>query len=166
MKICLFGNFDRTYSRNRVIERGLRESGVEVVLCHSAARGVRAVRELMRAHRAHTGSYDALLVAYSDDRFLVPLARLLSRKPVVWDAFYSRFDTLAFDRKLIRPWGIKALYHWSADWLSARLAHTILLDTNTHIERFCTLLSVSKEKCVRVLVGAEDLAGAHGNKTD
>ena len=33
MKVCYFGIFDPQNSRNRELIRGLRENGVEVVLC-------------------------------------------------------------------------------------------------------------------------------------
>ncbi|MBI1755469.1 glycosyltransferase [Candidatus Azambacteria bacterium] len=156
MTICYFGDFDREYSRNRVIIKGLRENGVEVLLCNERLSGWRLWRALARKHKALRGKYDVMIVGYSDSRFIVPLAKLLSKKPIVWDAFYSLYDSFIFDRKLASSLSLKVAYYWFFDWFSCVLADKVLLDTNAHIEYFVKTFGVSRSKCVRVLVGTDD----------
>lgn len=137
MTICYFGDFDPEYSRNRVLIRGLKENGVQVVY---------SLRE----------NHDLVIVGYSDARWTVLCAKLRSRKPIIWDAFYSRYDSWVFDRKLVKPKSIKAKYYWLLDWLSCRLADKILLDTQAHVEYFAKTFHIDKSKFIRVFVGSDD----------
>lgn len=156
MRICYFGDFDPEYSRNRVIIKGLQENGAEVLLCNERSRGWDRWRSLAQKHSSLKGAYDMLIVGYSDSRYAVPFAKLLSRKPVVWDAFYSLYDSLIFDRKLARPRSVKAAYYWFLDWLSCTFADKILLDTNAHIDYFSKTFGVSWSKFLRVFVGTDN----------
>lgn len=137
MNILYFGNYNPNYARNRVIIRGLQQNGARVV--HSLR-----------------GPYDVIIVGYSDSRYAVSLAWLFSRKPVIWDAFYSLYDSWVFDRKLVSPHSLKAYYYWFLDWLSCILADRILLDTNAHIDYFVRTFHIPCSKFTRVLIGADD----------
>ncbi|MEK7583050.1 MAG: hypothetical protein AAB483_01435 [Patescibacteria group bacterium] len=140
MKICYFGNFNPAYSRNRVIIKGLEHHGARIV------------HELRKPH-------DLVIVGYSDSRWTVLIAWvwcLLSGKALVWDAFYSRYDSWVFDRKLASPRSIKGWYYWLLDWLCCRLADRVLLDTYTHIEYFVKTFHITRSKFIRVLVGTDE----------
>jgi hypothetical protein len=157
MTICYFGNYDPEYARNRVMLAGLRQNGAFVVECRTALHGMAALRELVATHRKIKGSYGILIVGYSDSRLMVPLARMLTSAPVVWDAFYSLYDSWVYDRKLVGPWNPKAWAYWGLDWLSCRLSKKILLDTNEHIRYFQDTFFIPARRFVRVLIGADDL---------
>ena len=137
MTILYFGDFNPDYARNKIIMRGLEQHGAHIV--HS-------VRD----------PHDLVIVGYSDSRWAVPLARLLSSKPIIWDAFYSLYDSWIFDRKLASSKSIKARWYWFLDWLSCRLADRILLDTNAHIDYFVKTFRMDRSKFIRVLIGADD----------
>jgi glycosyltransferase involved in cell wall biosynthesis len=102
------------------------------------------------------GQYDILLVGYSDNRWLPIWAKLINKKPVVWDAFYSKYDVLVFDRKLVKNKGLKSFYHWLVEWLACWAADIILLDTNCYIDYFIKTFKVDKGKFIRVLIGADE----------
>ncbi len=156
MNICVFGDYDSEYNRNRVLLGGLVSAGASLsyIEIHSTKLGVilRALRDV----RAQSNAIDVILVPYSESRLWVPLLFLISRKPIVWDAFFSRYDTIINDRALASRVSLKALYHWIADWLSVHLASTILLDTHEHINYFIRTFGRRESAYVRVLVGAED----------
>ena len=137
MTILYFGNYRPDYARNKIIMRGIEQHGAHIV--HS-----------MR------DQHDLIIVGYSDSRWAVPLARLLSRKPIVWDAFYSLYDSWVFDRKLVLSYSLKARFYWFLDWLSCRLADRILLDTNAHIDYFVKTFKIPRHKFTRVFIGADD----------
>src|SRR3989338_5178045 len=156
MKICYFGNFNPNYSRNRVIIRGLQENGVEVLICHTALKGLKGLWDLFKKHSNIKNKYDILIVGYSDSRTMVPFTKLISGKKIVWDAFYSLYDSWVFDRKLVSPKSLKAGYYWLLDWLSCRLADTILLDTDAHIDYFVKTFRMEKSRFARLFIGAND----------
>lgn len=157
MKICYFGNFDPEYARNKVVLRGLEENGVEILFCRTDKKGLGGLIDLFKKHQSLKNSYDIMIIGYSDSRFTVPLARLISRKKIIWDAFYSLYSSYVFDRKLINPQGLKAKYYWFLDWLSCKLANKILLDTNEHIKYFVRVFKEKPQKFMRSFVGTDDL---------
>ena len=156
MKICYFGNFNPNYSRNRVIIRGLKENGVEILFANTSLRGWRGLADLGKKYFSLKSRFDAVLVGYSDSRFMVPFIKLISDKKIIWDAFYSIYDSWVFDRKLVKPGSLKARYYWLSDWLSCKLADKILLDTNANIEYFKETFNVDVSKFTRVFVGTDD----------
>ena len=163
MTICYFGDYDKKYARNRVLIRGLKENGVGVLECNAAENDPHKFRHLIKKHKTVYNKYDLMIVGYSAiTRSMVPLAKLISRKPIVWDAFFSLYDAWVFDKKLTRPNGPKAYYYWFLDWLSCRLADKILLDTNEHIEYFVKTFRIRKDKFIRVLVGAAHVNAHQG----
>lgn len=156
MTICYFGDFDPEYSRNKIVMKGLRENGATVITCSSRSSGFRKILGLIRNHRSVAGKYDVLVVGYSDSRIIVPLAWLLSRKRIVWDAFYSVYDTWVNDRKYVSKYSPRALYLWVLEWMNCRLADIILLEAWAHVEYFSDFFGVPKKKFIRVLVGADN----------
>ena len=137
VSILYYGNYNPEYARNRVITRGLEQNGVKIV---------RSSRE----------NCDFVLVGYSDSRWTVPFAKIFFRKPIIWDAFYSLYDSWVFDRKLVKPSSIKAKYYWFLDWLSCKFADKILLDTDTHIDYFVKTFNIERSKFIRIFVGTDD----------
>ncbi len=156
MTICYFGDFDPAYVRNKVITRGLQENGVQVLFCNNRSRGIKKYFKLWKLHNQIKNKYDLLIVGYSDTRWITVLAKLISRKDIVWDGFYSIYDSWVFDRKLVSPRSIKAGYYWFMDWLNCRLAYKILTDTDEHIKYFVNTFGVKPSKFLRVWVGADE----------
>jgi glycosyltransferase involved in cell wall biosynthesis len=79
----------------------------------------------------YLGRADVVLVAFRGHEIL-PLCRLLTRKPVIFDAFVSVYDTLCLDRKRVRfdsPAG--KMLKWYDAFL-CRLADEVLVDTEAH----------------------------------
>lgn len=156
MRICYFGDFNPDYSRNRVIVSGLQENGVEVLFCRTSLRGWRGLADLWKKYHSLKNRFDIIVVGYSDSRFAVPFIKLISGKKIVWDAFYSLYDSWVLDRKLVRPKSFKASYYWFLDWFSCKLADLILLDTNVHIDYFSKTFGIEDSKFIKVFVGTID----------
>ena len=156
MTICYFGNFDPNYARNKIIIKGLKENGVKVLICNDRPKGIKKYFKLKKLHKKFAGKYDLMVVGYSDSRLMVSLAKLITKKPVACDAFYSLYDSFVFDRKLVKPKSFKAKYYWFLDWFSCKLAGKILLDTNEHIKYFVKTFKIKKDKFIKVLIGADD----------
>ncbi len=156
MKICYFGDYDSEYARNRVMMKGLRENNVEVLECRSKSGGWRKYIDLLRAHRK-IGNYEFMIVGYSDSRLIVPFAKILNRgKFLIWDAFYSLYDSWVFDRKLTNPGTIRARCYWVIEWVALKSANKVLLDTFSHIDYFVKTYKIHKNKFIRIPVGTDD----------
>ena len=157
MKIYFLGDYDPTYIRNDVIISGLQEAGAEVLLSNIPGSTPSRLFTLAKQYIKNGTSADVVFVGSSDSsRWIVTMMKILTfgRKPLVWDAHYSIYDTYVNDRKLAGPHSIKAMYYWFIDQMTCQLADKVLLDANAHIEYFVKTFHVNKEKFIRVLVGA------------
>lgn len=178
MRVCMFGTYEAGYDRNQVLMRGMREAGIEVVECHvplwermryktSAFKGpvqyVVIAAKLALAYAQLSVRYlfapphDIVLVGYLGhfDVFPARLLTWLRRKPLVFDAFVSLYDTSVEDRKVFRPGSLGATLLRLIDRWSCKLSDLVLLDTNQHIEYFCDEFDLAPSKFQRVLVGAD-----------
>lgn len=156
MNILFFGDYDRDYARNRVLLRALRErSDVEMEEMLIEKRGIHRYMEVLRIRR-EVKKYDIVHIGYSDSLLLFVWSVLFIRKPIVWDMFYSRYDTLVYDRKLINRVSIRSLYYYILEWLMIRLVDVVLLDTKTHAKHIHGLFGGKKEKYQYVYVGTDE----------
>ncbi|NNM84022.1 glycosyltransferase family 4 protein [Candidatus Parcubacteria bacterium] len=156
MTICYFGDYDPSYNRTKLLLKGLHLAGVEVLECNVRGKGgIALYRDLFRKHRPLAGKYDLLFVGYGNARLMPVFARLLTRRPVVWDALYSLYDNWVFDRKLTRPHSAKAYWYWCIDWLDCFASDLVVLDTWTNADYFTHTFGVPVRKLVRVFVGAD-----------
>ncbi len=178
MRVCMFGTYEAGYDRNQVLMRGMREAGIEVVECHvplwesmryktSAFKGpaqyLVIAAKLALAYAKLCFRYflvpphDIVFVGYLGHFDVFP-ARLLSwlrRKPLVFDAFVSLYDTSVEDREVFRRGSLSAKLLRLIDRWSCKLPNLVLLDTNQHIDYFCEEFDLDRSKFQRVLVGAD-----------
>ena len=155
MRICYFGMYDKNYSRNRVIIRGLKENGHEVFECQSREPGFNKYVELFKKHRQLKNQYDLMIVGFPGQT-IMPFARFITGKKIIFDAFSSHYGGYVADRGYHAKISLAALYYWFLDWLSCLLADKVLLDTNEHIEYFSRLLKINSSVFKRVFVGSDD----------
>lgn len=145
MTILFFGNYIPDYPRIVVLKKGLQAHGVKILECHTRKTGLAKFFDLYRQHRLVKDNYDALLVtmgAYS----LVPFARLLTKKKLIFDAFVSLKLTHE-DR------GKSGGAFW--DIVGCRHADLVLLDTNAQIDYFVSQYKLPREKFVRIPVSTD-----------
>lgn len=137
---------------------GFRELGHIVSECRVDPRkmtGLRKYWKLIKEYWRVDKKVDVVIVAFPGHT-VVWLARLLWwRKPIIFDAFLSLFDSNVYDRSLYGRWSIQGMKDWFLDWSSSLLATKVLLDTDGHREYFNRAFGVSMEKMVRVFIGAD-----------
>ncbi len=152
--VCYFGIYDPGYNRNRVLMEGLKANGVSVIECNSRRLGIGKYFDLIRKHWRVRGRYDCIIVGFPGYQAAI-LARFLTAKPVIFDAFFSIYDSKVDDRKVLRKNSLKARYYKLLDRLSCNLADRVLLDTEANIDYFVKDLGIPRKKFVKVLVGAD-----------
>lgn len=159
-KVLFFGIYDPDYSRSRVLMRGFRQNGWEVVECRADPRtngGFRKYLTLWReGQKARTNHFDLIIVAFPGQT-VVWLARFLFGKRIIFDAFLSLYDSNVFDRKVYGAKSIGGLKDYFLDWYSVRLALRTLIDTSEHIKYFSETFHIPQNRFIRVLIGADDM---------
>jgi len=181
MKVCYWGTFERQYSRNSVLISGLRQNGIEVIECHfplweeglrynklSLLSGFRRkLRILARSLLTYPslifrylslGEHDAVVVGYLghiDVLFLAPFARL-RQKPIIFDAFFSLYDTAISDWGITEKDSLLARLLHLLDRVACNLATLVLVDTQAQKEFFCKEFGLPEAKVRWLYVGADD----------
>ena len=131
MTVCYFGLFRPDYVRNQALIKALRVSGVTVLEVSDRSKGFAKYLRLFAKHWKVRSRYDLMIVGFPGQS-IVPFARLLTRKPIVFDALVSLYDSVVIERKQCSSASFRGRWCFLLDWLSARLATTILLDTREH----------------------------------
>lgn len=152
--ICLFGIFDPGYERNRILYSGLSANGIDVVLCQADKGKLGKYISLARQYFKIRKKVDLVLVAFPGYQAMI-LAKILSKKPIIFDSFLSIYDAEVCDRKNLNAESFKARYYWLLDWLSCALADKILLDAQAHIDYYVKTFGLEAKKFLRVFLGSD-----------
>jgi len=155
MIICFFGDYSEEYTRTSILLKGLAQHDVSVVHCHQKSKGLLKYWKLWRQLVALNDSYDYLFVGFGRSRFMPVFARIISKKPVIWEALFSQYDNWVYDRKLAEPRSLKAYFYWFTDWIGCFFSDLIILDTKLHTNYFSKTFGVPQRKLAYVYVGAD-----------
>lgn len=161
MRVLFIAGRELSYPRNDVLLRAFRRfAQVEVIGRPERPRSLlrRSLRlGLELAPRLVRGGYDLVFVGFYGHFLMLP-AGMLSRRPVLFDAFVSTYDTLADDRKTISPASPAGRLAYALDRTACRLAAHTLLDTELHADYFARTFSLPRENFSALPVGCnEDL---------
>lgn len=181
MIICYFGTYSKEegYTRNRVIIKGLEENGIVIKECHAdlwkgrldKLSGIKyskytlsLIPRFIFAYISllikffNIGTYDLMIVGYAGhlDIFLARILNLFRRKPLVFDAFLSLYDTAVNEFKVAKKNSWKAKAIWLIDRYSCLMADKVLLDTQAHIKYFVEEFKLSYTKFIALPVGQDN----------
>lgn len=175
--ILIWGTCDFGKPRMRILRAALAEVGLRVEMQHvpvwegvedkSGLRspvillryGLRYLWALLRLWLMYFRAppHDVVLIGYMgqfDVLAFRPLA-LLFRRPVIWDAFLSLYESVVIDRKLVSRKHPVALLLRGAEWLACRAVSRVVLDTEAHAQLFRQLYGLGADRTAAVFVGAE-----------
>ena len=157
MKILYFGFYKPSYPRNKIIIDGLRANGANVVECNERSQSfIRFFRILVKYFKIKK-DFDVMVVGFPGQEAMF-LAKLICRKPIVFDVFTSHYMGYILDRKYFSKNSLRAYYYRFLDRWSCKLADKIILDTQAHIDFFVKEFKLNPNKFSRIWLGAnEDL---------
>lgn len=155
MTICYFGIYQKDYARNKVLIDGLRQNEVAVLECNSRKKGIKKYIDLCFRHWQIRNKYDVMVIGFLGQG-IIKLAKRITKKPIVLDAFVSQYMTNVFDRKLCDKDSRLARKYWQLDKQACEIADLVLLDTDEQIDYFVKEFGLSKEKFRRIFVGSDN----------
>lgn len=156
LRVCHFGHYDATYSRNRVLRKALGRLGAQIIPVNDERRF--SVRSLSLCLSGLRREYDLLLVGYPGHTDM-PLARIVSavkHVPIAFDAFMSLYESYVVDQGTVRANSVTARRYFVADRVSLALADMVLMDTGAHISYLVDTFGVPKSKFRRIWAGSDD----------
>lgn len=86
----------------------------------------------------------------------------MKRKPIIFDAFFSLYDTAISDWGLAPKNSLLARVCHFVDWSACRLATIVLVDTEAQSNYFCREFGLTREKVRWLYMGADDSVFAPG----
>lgn len=155
MKILFIAGREPSYVRNAMILKCLEKNGFDIINCSdsSSTYPIRFLKVIVKF--LSQKNYDCVFVGFLGQP-LVPIIRKFTRKPIVFDAFLSMYDTICFDRKWFKPDSIAGKFFYWLDKYSCQQADRILLDTDAHIDYFTKTFGLPRDKFHRLFVGADE----------
>jgi glycosyltransferase involved in cell wall biosynthesis len=134
LNLLYISTYIPNYTRTETLLSTLKEVGVNttvVLLGNDKWKYFKAVLEVLRRQK----DCDVIIVGFRGQEIL-PFIRLTTHKPIIFDAFFSIYDTLCFDRCVLRPDSmVGRLLKWYDGFLCS-LCNVTLLDTNAYKEYF------------------------------
>lgn len=163
-KICFYPGRESQYVRTQVIRDCLSEANVEYADCSYPAKRfyryflstVRFLRNLRRS--------DIIIIGFCG-QLLVLFARIFTKKPIIFDAYISIFETLVHERKRFGPKSPLAHIARFLDKRSCELSDIVLLDTNQHIEYFKSEYGLDQTRFRRFIASCGKVDPAPNNPT-
>lgn len=153
--ICYFGIYEPVAPRDKVYLEGLQKKGMSVLTCVDNARGVRKFFNLVKKHRALRGRYDILWVGYLST-MAVPLAWLITKKKIVFNALDSWYDRSVCDRGEYAPFSPTALLIWLTDFLAFHLSTVVLVESEQQKLFIAKRFLVNPKKLEVVFTGVDE----------
>ncbi len=157
MKICYFGIYDPEFGRNKVYMAGLRKLGHDVVECRDSSPGLLKYIRLRRKHRAilKKGGYDALIVGYPG-HVVVPFAKRISNKPVIFDALCTLYEGEVLSRGKYRSNPLMRSWINYIDTKAAKSADIILVESQAQKAFFVERFALDPATIERIYTGCDE----------
>jgi len=155
ISVLYFGTYDPEYSRNHILIDGLRKNDVNVIECRDDSTGFKKFLKLFLKLRRIEDNYDIIVIGFFSP-LIVPFAKLITRKPVIFDPLVLLYDSNVLDRKVVKPKSLRAFYYWFLDWLTLHLADAVIFDTEENIKYASKEYKVRPEKFKKILIGTRE----------
>lgn len=156
--VCFFGSYTSSYSRNLLTKKAFKKLGWEVTYCNDQGGGIRHYKNLLLSFFKE-GKDCSIIFIPVIGHFDVPLAWVLAKvfkKRLIFDAFYSLYDTYVEDRKSVSRFSIKALRYTFYDWIAVILSDKVILDTKENMEYFIKRYKLSSQKFYELPVTVDE----------
>ncbi len=148
-------NTANTSPQDRHLIDGLRELGHEVFeLCSTSPRFAK-YKEIERQYDALKEPCEAVIVGYTSP-LLVPLARKLRTKKVIFNAIASQYEANIVSRSEDQKNILKIAKWWLMDFFSFHLSSKVLLESDAQIDYVRSLFFVPKRKLVKSYSGLNE----------
>jgi glycosyltransferase involved in cell wall biosynthesis len=156
MNIIFAAGRELAYPRNSQIIHALAQQyQVHLVVSAASRLTTRLVQIGRQLVQQRFSADDVCFIGFYGQPLVFP-ARLRWRGPLLLDAFVSTYDTLCFDRQIIKPNSVFGRMAFYLDRLSCQMADVVLMDTWAQAEYFERTFDVPRSKLHVVYVGCDD----------
>jgi glycosyltransferase involved in cell wall biosynthesis len=155
-KYCYFGIYEpMEIARNQIFTLGLKNNGFDYIKCVDSSKSFLKFFNLIKKHWKIRKEYDFIVVGYLSN-IVVPLARLISRKKVIFNALNAMYEGEILDRERYKKFSIGAIYIWLRDFLAFHSADLVLVESESQKKFISKTFKVRKTKLAVLMTGAND----------
>ncbi|OGN04101.1 MAG: hypothetical protein A2831_02200 [Candidatus Yanofskybacteria bacterium RIFCSPHIGHO2_01_FULL_44_17] len=155
MKILYLNITKGVPPRDAVYLDGFRKNGLEIQEYRDNSPGLKKFWNIYKYHRKHTDTHDILFVGYSA-HILAPFLRLISRRPIIFNALGPLYDGKIIGRTQAAKFSLLALYCWLADFLAFNSASLSLIENQTLINYVSRKFLVNKKRLLLAWTGVNE----------
>jgi len=155
MKVVYIGFSQNATSVNAVYISGLRAVGVEVADFFSNRSYIVKYLDCARFYFQNRKNCNFVMVGV-DCPELVFFMKIIIRKPIIWNALCSVYERLIVSRGLAGRKSPKAVYYWLVDYLAAKAAKIVMLESQNQIEYFKRVFKLNRYKAFRAWTGTNE----------
>lgn len=156
MRFCYINTIKTIPPRDAVYLKGLKENGCEILYCNdNSTVFLKKIWQITKKHRMVKNNYDVLWVGYTA-HVLIPLAKLISKKKIVFNALGSLYEGIIISRQQASPFSLKAIYCWLVDFLAFHCATVSLVESNEQKKWLMKKFFLRDDKLLVTLTGVDD----------
>jgi len=156
MNILFICGREPSYARNRILLNSLKYNKYNIIKCTSSSKNtIKRSIEVLLKFLKNKNKADIIFVGFLGHH-LVPIIKFFTKKPIIFDAFISIYDTLIYDRKKLKKNSLASKLVYSLEKKACDYSNKIILDTNQHISYFVKTFKINKKKLYKIPVGAEE----------
>lgn len=154
--ICYFGNCDMSFSRNKLYSDILQAEGVTVIECTTKKVGIAKFFDLFLKHWKIRNEYDVLIVGFPG-YVTTLLAKIISKKLVVFDALCSRYDSDIISRNAYQGNFLRRGFISLVDWSAFVSADLVLVETQLQKQFIAKRFGIALERIAVAYTGVDEL---------
>lgn len=155
MKILFVCGREPEYIRNRVILRALKKHFEVIEISSSLNNFILRNLSVFVKLILNRQEYDLVFVGFYGQPLMLWVP-LVTRRPIVFDAYLSTYDTLCFDRQWFSPSSLGGRLAYWLDKYSCTVATRVILDTRSHITYFANTFDLPLRQFSVVYVGCDE----------
>jgi len=155
MTVCYFGQYNKNHPRNANIILGLQKNNVKVIEIHSRASKFKKHWLLFKEHWRIRNQYDLMIVGFPGQSIML-LAKIISKKKIIFDLHTSFYDTVILENKRHSKWSFSAFFLYFLDYIACHLADKVMMDTREHADYIASLLHLKREKVIVIYHGVNE----------
>jgi len=156
LKVCFFGSYEKG-SLSETLKNLLESEQVEIIECQE---NVYSVFDIIKAYikllfKLPKDDYSFLIVPWRGI-ITLPLAKLITKKPILFFPYVSIYDTLVNDRKKFKPNSITAKFIQFVEKKACNISDFIILENNETINYFSKNYGINKDKFKKLIWAANE----------
>jgi len=155
MRVLFICGREPGYIRNRLILKALKRHFEVVEISSSLESFVLRNLSVLVRFIVNRPQCDVIFVGFYGHPLMLWLPRF-TRRPIVFDAYLSTYDTLCFDRRWFAPSSPGGRFAYWLDRHSCMSATRVLLDTKAHVGYFTRTFNLSSEGFEVLYVGSDE----------